>query len=76
MKRRISGNWGHLSNKAASDLLAELKSDRLRRVVAMHLSQENNHPELVRSALARHLDLSGCQLDVAHQDNGTPWLSI
>lgn len=48
LKGRISGPTGHLSNKEAAQLLAEHATPALRHVWFCHLSEENNHPELVR----------------------------
>ena len=48
LKGRISGPTGHLSNKEAAELLAQYATPSLRHVWFCHLSEENNHPELVR----------------------------
>lgn len=76
LKRRIAGRFGHLDNRAAADLLARIDRSRLGHVVAAHLSQENNSPELAMTALARVL---GCEPDwigVADQENGFGWRDI
>ena len=46
LKRRIWGNKGHLSNETCGNLLNEIISDRLKKVILGHLSKENNLPEL------------------------------
>ncbi|HWT71148.1 MAG TPA: MBL fold metallo-hydrolase, partial [Oxalicibacterium sp.] len=51
LKLRIGGEYGHLSNQAASEILGRLDRSRLRRVVGAHLSLKNNTPDLARSAL-------------------------
>lgn len=77
LKRRISGEKGHLSNDAAACILAAVDKRRLKRLHAAHLSQQNNQAALVlqsfRAALA-----SGDQpvLDIATQDHGFPWVSV
>ena len=76
LKKRIGGRWGHLDNTAAALLLSRLEHSRLRHVVAAHLSEENNRPELARLALAEVL---GCGLDwigVATQNEGFAWRGI
>jgi len=76
LKRRISSRQGHLDNAAAADLLARLDSGRLQHLVAAHLSQSNNRPDLARGALA---DALGCTADwiaVADQDAGLGWREI
>lgn len=76
LKRRIAGRWGHLANDAARALLGALAGQQLRTVVAMHLSQENNRPDLVSAAIASVMGRFDGQVAVAGQDAGTPWLSL
>lgn len=76
LKRRISGRWGHLANEAAQALLAMLAGQQLRTVVGMHLSHENNRPELVRSAMEGVLGRFSGQVGIACQDAGTPWFAL
>jgi phosphoribosyl 1,2-cyclic phosphodiesterase len=76
LKRRIEGNFGHLSNAQAASLLRRIDTRALRHVVAAHLSEQNNRPDLARQALAQAL---GCEEDwigVASQENGTGWREI
>jgi len=76
LKARILGRYGHLDNGAAADLLGRLQRGRLQHVVAAHLSEENNAPELARAALAGAL---GCEPDwiaVADQVDGLDWRHI
>src|SRR5262249_19698805 len=57
LKRRVGGRLGHLSNDQAAGLLKQMiklgRAPRL--VVAAHLSQANNRPQLAKSALDRVL---------------------
>lgn len=55
LKRRIRSAEGHLSNAAAARLVAELASDRLERVVGLHLSATNNTVPLASASLAEAL---------------------
>lgn len=48
LKGRIRSGRGHLSNADSARLIAEYASPALKRVWLCHLSEENNHPELVR----------------------------
>lgn len=75
LKARIGGNHGHLSNEAAAGILAAIDRTRLKHLVAAHLSQQNNAPDLVRAALAAVLG-AGSEGDVviATQDEGFGWL--
>lgn len=76
LKARIGGNHGHLSNDAAADILASLERSRLKHLVAAHLSQQNNLPELARHAFAGVLGTSGEDVIVATQDAGFDWLTL
>ncbi len=46
LKERISGKTGHLSNIAAGKILANLCKSGLNQALLIHLSKENNFPEL------------------------------
>jgi len=60
LKQRISGGWGHLSNRQSADAVRRAAGPRLRRVVATHLSRTNNVPPLALAALAEALERAGC----------------
>lgn len=46
LKRRILGDYGHLSNASAAKLLKSIWHKGLTQVILGHLSEENNMPEL------------------------------
>ena len=46
LKKRISGETGHLSNQIAGKTLAALYKSGLKNAILVHLSKENNFPEL------------------------------
>jgi len=74
LRRRVSGPWGHLSNAQAEALLAKLKGPKLKRVVAAHLSERTNHPDLVAACLERvapELDTT-----IASQHAVVPWFEV
>jgi phosphoribosyl 1,2-cyclic phosphodiesterase len=75
LKARIGGDHGHLSNEAAAAILAALDRSRLKHVVAAHLSQQNNQPELAQAALAAVLGAATEEVVVASQELGFDWLS-
>ena len=76
LKRRIGGPYGHLANSAAAQILASLDRSRLRTVVAAHLSQKNNTPDLARAALAAGMGGSVDDVQVADQSSGFAWLQV
>ena len=54
LKRRISSKKGHLSNDQALELFLEHKPDNLQLLILSHLSQNNNHPEIVNKLFTQH----------------------
>lgn len=76
LKARIGGNHGHLNNDAAAQILASLDRSRLRHLVAAHLSQQNNLPELAQAAMAGVLGAATTEVLVATQSDGFDWLSL
>lgn len=76
LQRRILGTHGHLSNEAAADLLSRCLHGGLGTVIAAHLSEKNNSPELARAALARILDCAPGDIRVAHPSLGSEWVPV
>ena len=76
LKARIGSRFGHMCNESAAELLAGLDRSRLRHVVGAHLSETNNHPDLVRSALAKALGDCAVAISIAHQEQGFDWIEL
>lgn len=76
LKARIAGPFGHLANAAAAALLAAIDRSRLRHVLAAHLSEQNNRPELARTALAAVLGCAPEWIGVAGQPDGFGWRDL
>ena len=76
LKRRVGGQYGHLSNTAAADIIYSVMSPRLRHVVAAHLSVQNNRADLVQALLGKTLNCAPDDSVVARPDIGTGWLPI
>jgi phosphoribosyl 1,2-cyclic phosphodiesterase len=76
LKDRIASRQGHLDNSAAAALLGRLDRSRLSCLVAAHLSQQNNHPDLARAALARVMGCDTNWIRVAEQDAGLDWIAV
>ena len=76
LKDRISSRLGHLDNASAAALLAALELNRLQHVVAAHLSQSNNRPELARGALAAVLGCAAHWVAIAEQQAGLSWRQL
>jgi len=73
LKQRIAGKFGHLDNVAAAGLLARIDTTRLKHLIAAHLSQQNNRPELARAALAGALRCDPEWIGIADQELGFAW---
>lgn len=76
LKQRIAGSHGHLDNSAAASLLARVDGSRLRHVIAAHLSEQNNTPQLARAALCSVLNCGSGWIGVASQAGGFDWREI
>nr|WP_205194708.1 MBL fold metallo-hydrolase [Burkholderia sp. Ax-1719] len=76
LKARISGAYGHLNNDAAGEILAALDRSKLRHLIAAHLSQQNNTPELAHAAMAAVLGNAATEIGVATQAEGFDWLAL
>lgn len=76
LKRRIAGVHGHLANHDAAGILAAVRHTGLNRVVAAHLSAQNNQPRLAQQALAHALDWPAEGVDIASPAKGTDWIHV
>lgn len=76
LKLRVGGNYGHLSNNAAADIARGVLHDGLRHVVAAHLSEQNNRPEIVRRLMAQALGGQEAEMLTATAAEGSPWLDV
>jgi len=76
LRARISSRVGHLDNRAAAQILSRVAWPGLRHVIAAHLSEQNNSPDLAQRALA---DALGCEpewIGIARQDTGFDWRDL
>ena len=78
LKRRVAGSLGHLSNAAAAQLLGHVAHPALGLVIAAHLSEQNNRPELALSHLQAALDDAGVRplLLAATATQGCEWQRV
>ena len=70
LKRRILGNYGHLSNDACSQMAVALAQRGTKQIILSHLSRDNNSPELARRTTQQALTAAGQRiaLSVAPKD--------
>lgn len=76
LKKRIRGALGHLSNEDTAEILVKLDQTRLKKLVAAHLSQQNNTPKLVRDSLGRAVCSEKTEVTVACQNEGFDWIEV
>lgn len=81
LKQRISSKNGHLSNNDASETISKLVNFGLKDVLLIHLSKENNVPELAYETVLEKLKCTNCSLDnislnVAPRDNPSKVFNI
>lgn len=73
LKHRVGGNYGHLNNGQAKDLLNAIDTSKLQYLVASHISDKNNTVALARNKMSEALDTDASWIDVASQDEGLDW---
>ena len=68
-KQRVASRVGHLSNEAMSDYLIEDLDSSTSNLVLGHLSEQNNHPAIVRMIATQALERRGLasRLSIAEQ---------
>jgi len=76
LKLRVGGRHGHLSNTAAAEIARAVRHDGLRHVVAAHLSEQNNRPDIVRRLMADALGGHEAEMLTASASDGSPWLDV
>ncbi len=76
LKRRIGGDYGHLNNAQAADLLVRLLAGPLQSLVVGHISQQNNGIREISATLAPVLRETRIQPVYATQANGFSWRPV
>jgi phosphoribosyl 1,2-cyclic phosphodiesterase len=74
IKQRVMGRRGHLSNDVVCEFLSSLEFDSATGTLILgHLSEQNNHPEIVRMGAMQALDGRGVdtQLVIAEHNRAT-----
>ena len=76
LQSRIAGSKGHLNNQQSEQIIRKLLHPALKHLVAAHLSEKNNHSDLVDSILYRLVAETLCKITIAEQHSVTPWIEI
>jgi phosphoribosyl 1,2-cyclic phosphodiesterase len=72
----VGGDYGHLRNEQAAEILSRVVHEDLQFVVAAHLSEKNNAPELAEQALRAVVPNLGDRLRILKQDEPSMWFEI
>ena len=59
LKKRVSGELGHLSNEDAGNIVSDALSGKNEKILLGHLSRENNFPELAHQTVSNILNEKG-----------------
>lgn len=78
LKQRILSDTGHLSNKDSAYYLSHFIGEHTKRVILIHLSEENNLPEIAFSTLKDTLEKKRQSVDIiiSSQDKETELLEV
>lgn len=76
LKYRISGRLGHLNNVQSAKLLEKLDTSKLQHIVAMHLSEKNNSPDIVAPLFSQALNCDQNWIGIARQGIGFDWREL
>jgi len=75
LKRRVGGDWGHLNNAQAVQLLRQIDLAQLCHLVVAHVSEQNNSRARAEDALLAVLDTLDA-VTFADQNEGFGWLQL
>lgn len=75
LKRRVGGDYGHLSNQQTAALLKQVSHSQLQHLVLAHISEQNNTEQKVKSMMAS-LEQKFGSVVYAKQNQGFEWLQI
>ena len=79
LQQRILSDKGHLSNKDSAYYLSKFIGDKTKEIILIHLSEENNKPELALKTLLDTLDKKGVKVPsvlIADQKESTELIEI
>ena len=76
LKKRVAGDFGHLNNQQAAQLLATANTERLRQLVIGHISEQNNSLAHAQQSLQPVLSTLSANVVFACQSEGFDWLEL
>ncbi|MFQ3231654.1 MBL fold metallo-hydrolase [Reinekea sp.] len=76
LKKRVGGDYGHLSNQQAVELLNSVDKDMLSQVLISHISEQNNDEQLAINAVEAALVNQNVSVLMLTQADGCDWLDV
>ena len=79
LQQRILSDKGHLSNKDSAYYLSEFIGNNTEKIILIHLSEENNKPEVALKTLIDTLDKKGVRkpdIEIASQRESTELIEL
>lgn len=76
LKKRVGGDYGHLSNQQAVELLNCVDKSTLSHVLISHISEQNNDERLAIEAVESALESSDATILMLSQAQGCEWLEV
>ena len=76
LKKRVAGDFGHLNNQQAAQLLATADTERLCQLVIGHISEQNNSLTRAQQSLGQVLSSLTANVVFACQSEGFSWLEL
>ncbi len=78
LKQRVMSNFGHLSNEALAYFFGEHMDGTQRRIMLIHLSRQNNHPQIAYVSANRALEkkCKNVELHISLQDESSEILEV
>ena len=76
LRKRIDGNYGHLSNEQSAVLAAALEHAGLQKLCLGHLSENNNTPDTALDSVANRLRRADDNVHVLKRHSASPWYAV
>ncbi len=75
LKMRISGKWGHLSNRQAIEFVNKIDQSRLQHILFGHISDRNNCRKALERLVKQNPGIHG-KVHYANYKDGCDWIEI
>ncbi len=76
LRKRIDGNYGHLSNDQSAALAAAVEHPGLQKLCLGHLSENNNTPDVALDSVANRLRRADENVHVLQRYTASPWYAV